>query len=416
MVAQMPTISCVACHVSRAVPATRDGGARTPRGWKTLRQQSYCPACKHSAYSLRALILPVSGPDGASWAELRGKLRELWAATTHCSNWIMTELYARDVRRQPHDQRLPAMPRIYLYPEARQLFPNLSAQAVAALAQEVQRRYRARRYDLLWTRASSLPTYRYPVACAIPAQAWSLHEDEESWTVSLRLGDERWRLRLRGGPHMRYHSQRLHQILEGEAEKGSVTIYETAARGTSHRNGSTPHATRVMLKIAAWLPKAPAASGTATLRVRTHPSALLFADPDWYIDPGPLRGVLAADARRRKSIIANLGLERGQPRRRRQGIEKALSELSRRSRQRLAEACRTYAAHLAAYAKRRNAGDVHYDDSIRSALPHFPWEQLRRRVAEKLDEHHIQFVHVNAGEPEPKSAGHRHDSGREDAA
>ncbi len=412
----MAAISCVACHVSRAAPASRDGGVRTPRGWKVLGQQPYCPACKHSAYSIRALILPVSGPEEASWPELRDKLREVWADTTRCANWMVTELYARDVRRQPGDERLAGMPRIYLYPEARALFPNLSAQAVAALSQDVQRRYQARRYDVLWTRASSIPTYRYPAPCAIPAQAWSLHEHEGRWSVSVRLGDRRWGLRLRGGPHMHYQRPRLRQILAGEAEKGALTIYETAAPGTGHRGGSVAHGTRVMIKIAAWLPKGPAAEGGAILRVRTHPSALLFAEPDWHVDPAPLRGVLAADARRRASIIANLRLERGQSRRRTHGIEAALSELSRRSRQRLAEACRTYAAHLAAFAVQRGAAVVQYDDSTRSALPHFPWEQLRRRVAEKLDERHIQFLHVNAGTGAAEPAVFPDHDGAEDAA
>jgi hypothetical protein len=307
------------------------------------------------------------------------------------------------------------MPRIYLYPEARQLFPNLSAQAVAALAQDVGRRYQARRYDVLWTRASSIPTYRYPAPCAIPAQAWSLHEHEGRWTVSLRPGDRRWGLRLRGGPHMHYQRQRLRQILAAEAERGALTIYETAAPGTGDR-GSAAHGTRVMLKIAAWLPKGPAAEGDAILHVRTDPSALLFAEPDWRIDPAPVRGVLAADARRRTSIIANLRLERGQPRRRREGIEGALSELSRRSRQRLAEACRTYAAHLVTYATERGAAVVQYDDSTRSALPHFPWEELRRRVAEKLDERQIQFLHVNAGTGAADAAARPDDDGEKDAA
>jgi hypothetical protein len=95
-----------------------------------------------------------------------------------------------------------------------------------------------------------------------------------------------------------------------------LTIYETASPRTRHRGGSAAHGTRVMLKIAAWLPKGPAAEGDAILRVRTHPSALLFAEPDWHIDPAPLRGVLAADLRRRASIIGNVRLERGQSRRR----------------------------------------------------------------------------------------------------
>ena len=38
---------------------------------------------------------------------------------------------------------------------------------------------------------------------------------------------------------------------------------------------------------------------------------------------------------------------------------------------------------------------MHYDDRVRPALTHFPWEQLRRRIAEKLDEGGIEFVHVH---------------------
>jgi hypothetical protein len=307
---------------------------------------------------------------------------------------MVTEFYARDVRRHADDSRLPAMPHIYLYPEARQLFPALSAQAVAALAQEVRRRYLARRHDLLWTRAASLPTYRYPVACSVPAQAWSLHERNGLWSISVRLGDRRWTLRLRGGPHMRYQAQRLGQISAGAAERGALGIYETVARGSSHRGGVAAHGTRVMVRIAAWLPKLPVPDRSGILRVRTHPRALLLAESGWQIDPSAVRGVLAADDRRRAALLVSLRLERGE-RRRRVGIERALRELSRRSRERLAGACRTSAAHLAAHAAQRGVAVVEYDDSVRSALPHFPWEELRRRVAEKLDERRIGFHHVD---------------------
>jgi hypothetical protein len=39
---------------------------------------------------------------------------------------------------------------------------------------------------------------------------------------------------------------------------------------------------------------------------------------------------------------------------------------------------------------------VHYDDRLRPALSHFPWELLRRRIAEKLDERGIRFVYGDA--------------------
>ena len=76
------------------------------------------------------------------------------------------------------------------------------------------------------------------------------------------------------------------------------------------------------------------------------------------------------------------------------GIERALQELSRRTQRRLADACRTYAAHLSHYLRARGIREVHYDDRVRPALEHFPWAQLRDRVAQKLGEHSIRFVYV----------------------
>ena len=328
-------------------------------------------------------------------------MQEIWAAATRCANWMVSELYARDVRRQPQDPALAPMPHVYLYPEARALFPELSAQSVAALAQEVYRRYRAARHDLLWTRTASLPTYRYPVACTAPTQAWSLHERDGRWVVSVRLGDGRWELLLRGGSEMRRQSDRLRQIRTGQAERGPVTIYlDGSARG---RQGgiSAIRGDRVMVKIVAWFPRPAAAATSTVLDVRTDETALLRAGRHWHVDPAPLRGVLAVQDRRRRSLVTNLQIARTHPGQRRDRIRRALAALSLRSQRRLADACRTYAAHLAAHAVDRGAGEVRYDDSVRSALPHFPWEQLRRRISEKLDEHGIRFVHVNGTDRAP---------------
>jgi hypothetical protein len=333
-------------------------------------------------------MLPVSGPDDGAWAELRDQLRTLWSDTTRCANWLVTELYARDLGRQPEDQRLGPMPHIYLYPEARVLFPTLPAQAVAALAHEVQRRYRASRHAVLWERRASLATYRYPVAFTVPNQAWSLYTSHGRWGVSLRLGDRRWSLLLRGGPTMRRQAERLRQLEVGEAERGSLAIYESAAPGSG--------GTRIMVKIAAWLPKAVPPGGNGLMRVGTDAHSLLTCEGRWRIDPAPLRAVLEAEARRRSSLLANLHIARRSVGRRADGIERALTELSRRSRQRISEACRTYAADLAAHVRARRVREVHYDDTVRPDLSHFPWEQLRRRVAEKLDEQGIGFVHVSA--------------------
>jgi hypothetical protein len=156
------------------------------------------------------------------------------------------------------------------------------------------------------------------------------------------------------------------------------------------------------LNVAAWLPKPVSAIGSATVLVRTQRDALLSGD-GWSIDPAPMRGVLAADTRRREAILTNLRLERRSGRRRREGLEAALRELSSRSRRRLQDACHQYASHVLSYALSRNARTVLYDDADRSALTHFPWHDLRRRVSEKLAVRNIGFVHVS-GDADSKPA------------
>ena len=64
-----------------------------------MKGEAYCRTCKQTSYSLRAVIVPVVSPLSGSWAELRDELRVLWSETTRCANWLVSELYARDIRR-----------------------------------------------------------------------------------------------------------------------------------------------------------------------------------------------------------------------------------------------------------------------------------------------------------------------------
>ena len=347
---------------------------------------------------VRAIIIPVAGPEEAAWEDLRETLRLVWADTTRCANWMMTQLYIRDVRHSAERRDLDRMPRIYLYPEARALFPDLPSQSIAALAQRVLSLYRRQRRDLLWSGKSSLPVYRYPAAFSTPAQGWTIHEQAGRWYVALRIGDRRWTLRLRGGPHMRRQLARLKQLESGAAQPGDVTLYEAAAHSGDHRTGiSGRRPTRVMMKLAVWLPKPSPAEGSTTLRLRTDKSALLVVEgTDWRIDAGAMRGVLATDARRRTELTVSSMHARQMPTRHREGLRRARADQQRRSQDRIADACRTYAAEAASFAARQRAAIVEYTDVEQSALPHFPWERLRRHLAAKLDERGIQFVHTNA--------------------
>src|SRR5262249_17355128 len=111
-------IHCVLCATTRIQPLTRAGRPRVPSGWKVFGERAFCRTCKSRAYVLRSISVPIAAPVDGSWAEFRAALRTGWSVSTTCANWMTTELYVRDVRRQPHHVKLPQMPRIYLYPEA----------------------------------------------------------------------------------------------------------------------------------------------------------------------------------------------------------------------------------------------------------------------------------------------------------
>jgi hypothetical protein len=389
----MATVTCAACERTRDMPIARTGTARTPARWKVFQGRAYCPGCKQQALMVRAIILPIAGPEDGTWEQLRVALRTVWTETTRCANWMMTQLYLRDTR----SLEFMDLPRTYLYPEARALFPDLPAQAVAVLSQRVLSLYRARRHDILSTGTQSLPLFRYPAPFSMPSQAWAIHETAGRWHVAIRLGDRRWTLRLRGGPQMRRQLARLKQLESEVAQRGDATLYEVPASAGDHRSGfSGRRSSRVMIKLAAWLPKPEPATG-ATLRLRTDKAALLAYDgTSWRIDATSMREILATDARRRSELppASTHGVHLTS--RQRARLRKVRADRRRRSHLRIADACRVYAAQAAAFAARQRAGVVEYTDAEQSALPHFPWEHLRRNIAAKLDERGIRFVHVNA--------------------
>jgi hypothetical protein len=67
-----------------------------PSGWKRRSADIFCDACWGKRYVLRAITVPVVAPVDIKWEELGGVLRQMWAASTQASNWILTELYARE--------------------------------------------------------------------------------------------------------------------------------------------------------------------------------------------------------------------------------------------------------------------------------------------------------------------------------
>jgi hypothetical protein len=410
-------ISCAGCGIACDRRPTSRGRWRVPAGWRRLQDRFWCPACKRQRFILRAIALPVSGPADGTWPELRLALHTAFGETTRCSNWLMTQFYVRDRQREPHDAQLPAMRRIYLYPEARTLFPALSSQTLASLEQQVLARYRAARLALVWRHAVSLPTYRYPVPLPLPARMWSLARHDERWHLSVRIGDRRWSLRLRHGPGMIRQLRLLEQVAAGTVEAGEATLYEIASHRGDHRSESATDR-RLMVKVAVWVARhdgtpiglgrkttnTPAMTTAGVLIVRTASDAFLtahlatvtpapiddssgaVAGPGPYVtprtesnDPWTLRGEhvrrwIVEAARRRQHLQEDLA------RTRRYGHVPDVVNVERRRagrlRRRLNDWTHRATASLIAWANRRGVTTIVWDDVVGGYLPTYPWQQF----------------------------------------
>jgi hypothetical protein len=421
-------VVCAGCGMTREQPATRRGDARVPAGWKRLLDRFWCPACKRQRFVRRAVALPVSGPADATWPELRAALHTTFGETTRCANWLVTQFYARDRQREPHDARLPAMPRVYLYPEARRLFPSLASQTLASLEQQVLARYRAARLALVWRHAVSLPTYRYPTPLPLPARMWTLECRDQRWHLSVRIGDRRWSLRLRQGPGMRRQLDVLRQIAAGHVEAGEATLYEIHAHSGDHRSASASDR-RLMVKIAVWLAH-PARerdhferdgvehhdsegsnrdmtammSGGAgrairitssnvprVLIVQTAADAFLSAhvqgaanDACWRLHGDQVRRWIAQGTRRRERLHQDLA--RMEPDRRGRcsdGLADAQRLQAARLQRRLHDWTHQATAQLVAWARQHGVSTIVWDDTDHGYLPAFPWHRFQTTLIDK---------------------------------
>lgn len=383
---QMEIVRCRDCGLERYK------GKRLPTGWKH-REDYFCGACWGKRYICRAITMPVASPlDGLTWPEFREVIALMWRQTTAATNWMMTQCYVRDVRRNGQE-KIPRMPHLYLYPEARALFPDLPAQTVAAIEQAVQRKYRALRYEINWTGATSLPNHRYPVPFPVHNQSWFPEFEGDAPAVSIRLGNERRRLRLRGGPRYRRQLEGFRQLVKGTAILGELAVYRV--RGEPQRDGKNRH--DLMIKMAGWFPRRQDnPERTGTLFVLTVKDALFATKisgdqeetPITYNDQ--IQRWVAKHRRWLQRWSADTRFEhKGTP-----PFSARREAATVKYRNRLESFCHETAAHLVAFAVRKEFAGIAYDDTEKGYCPEFPWAQLRSMIAQKADAAGIAFSAV----------------------
>lgn len=358
---------------------------RLPSGWKRRAKAIYCSDCWREMFVLRAVTIPVVSPLDCTWEEFGKRLREQWKLVTQASNWMLTTLYSRDDRSRDTGKLkpMPGGDAMYLYPETREMFPALPTQTCAALEQAIKKKYRAKRYEVIWTCSASLPTYRYPSPFPVPGQGWSVEMESGQPIVSARVGgDDRVRFRLRSGHQFFRQLAAVKQIVSGEAEQGQMDLY---------RQGKS-----VMCKMVAWLPRTVAATrADGTLLVRTDAESLIVAlntkdeklwtyngdqAKRWVAEHKRMLQRLSDDTKAEKRPVAPFAARR--------------EAAARKYRDRMGSITHQVSAMIAGYAQRRKFAIVQYDDTLKEFCPELPWFSLRAKLADKLNALGIAFEPV----------------------
>lgn len=370
---------CTTCTIARETT-----GDRIPKGWKRHRGAVYCGDCWRKSHTLRAAIVPVAQPLSGTWDEFRDALAEMWIETTRASNWIMTELYKRDVRRNG-EPKMPPMPKAYLYPELRQLFPALTPQSVTSLEQAVTAKYRAKRYEIVWTNACALPTFRYPTPFPVHNQSWYVEFDAGKPIVSARIGDKRWQFRLKAGHQFRRQMADLHAIVNGNGLPGELALYK-------HHDG------QILCKIVAWVPRLGASEYQGIMFVHTgieHFITAQFsqdaADEAWYLNADHIRRWV----REYERHLQRLREDRKAEQRPVSSFANHQQIVVAKQRRRMDSAVKEIAAQIANYARRRHAAQLEYKDAVRHEET-FPWFLLKERLKTKCNEYGMEFVYAGA--------------------
>jgi hypothetical protein len=187
------------------------------------------------------------------------------------------------------------------------------------------------------------------------------------------------------------------QMVDGTAKICEMSIYQQRC-GSTHRNdtsgkepgGASRVRSRIMVKLVARFPVAPAKEATGALLLTTDPDALWTARHDdrvvspWVLNADEARSWLARmqnahldHAARIRRMSQDLKVEKrtnvGQYAQHLGKLEAMCEKHNRRVRTFLQQC----AAGIVNYCRRRHIATLVYDDTCRDWMPSFPWARLR---------------------------------------
>jgi hypothetical protein len=149
-----------------------------------------------------------------------------------------------------------------------------------------------------------------------------------------------------------------------------------------------------MVKMVSYLPRPETtAARSGMLSVRTGHKALLIAEAEgdkrpWCYHADQLRGLVKRHERRLQYIADDLKAE---ARPASKALREHLRTICYRQRCRLDSEIRRMSAMVVKYARRRKLAQIGFRDEDRRYMPTFPWDMLRRYLAEACDREGISY-------------------------
>lgn len=373
---------------------------RLPRGWKRIGDACYSGDAWHAKYVARAVTIPIvcpvipadAGPQSeankVAWDEFRRVISDAWSRATNATAWAYRELLQRDTLRIGGIEKMPKLelPQGGLYKignEAHEKPWEGWSQSASAILRLAEAKYRAKRYEIVWSGKSRLPDARYPQPYPVPSQGMTLSiDDNDRPRVDFRLPAGRVSVWLRGGKNYRRQRQQIQWLIENPELIGESAIYE---RGKD-----------VMVKVVGWFPRKDARESKGALRVHTDSESLITA----FNDADERLFVIHGDRAKEWTVRHTTWLQRqrdDQKMERRNPKRK-----SRKQREDVTVRCKKFhnridtfidqtAAQIAGYADRRKLAKVIYDDRCRDFLGQFPWFRLELGIKTRCESLGIEF-------------------------
>lgn len=403
--------TCAVCGRTQKARPAKAGGVKTPRGWKKVADGLRCRECTRSAMFARSVRTRIVAVEDDKGRDAKAFYQALYAASNDAAafaNWYIQQLYKADEGTLPiaRDGKLPACPQVDFYGQATRLFPRLAPTSICSLAQMVRGWYAADRFACLLLKNRMVRTFK-TLELPIPVHVQSWRFDGEAGggiAIKAQIGPgHSWRFIVRtDGSEL----GRLKSLIAGDGERGAAMFVK---RRRAKRPGeSTPPPKVWQFRIAGLFPRrAPRQSHQeVTLRLGFDAGMLLFGALEDSDDVYELYGCDAkkiivggdrSDRIRQVDASKMRGLWSRRKVRRWQADRTIACE---RRAKKLGKLIELYAADLARWCRSHGVTAVDFDATDRGFMPHFPYAQLRGRIACALENIGIA-LHVLDADGEP---------------